>query len=288
MLRVEDMDVLGLCPETRYTRQPSKASQVLRAIRDDAEQGVALDIAAESDANAACRIVAAATRQSRQRAYALAHRVYRRSGYARNEGTGLCLSPFDAIDQTLTLLAENADGQATATLSLVFDSDEGLPCDEIYRPEVDALRARGCRLAEVTRLAIEEPCADAKSLLLRMFNYCYIFSRFIRGCTDLVIEVNPSHVKYYRRLLLFTQVGPERRCSRVQGAPAVLLRLNLAEIEAAVKGSGFTEGRDSSGNRLHAYPYSEAEEAAIAESLARQHRPMSAEEARYFGLQRQS
>ncbi len=281
MSTLKQLDVLGLCPETRLSRPLSKVSQALRAIRDDGELA-----AAAIGATTACRIVVAATREDRQRAYALAHRVYRRSGYASEEGQELCLSSFDAHAQTLTLLAEDSSGNAVATLSLVFDSANNLPCDEIYGQEVATLRARGCRLAEVTRLAIEEPCADAKSLLLALFNYCYIFSRFIRNSSDLIIEVNPSHVKYYRRMLLFTQEGPERSCSRVRGAPAVLLRLNLSEIELAVKSTGCTGGRDRNGRRLHGYPYSKAEETAIAQSLSRQHRPMSADDARYFGLLR--
>ena len=283
MLTLEELDVLGLCPETRFTRPSSKVSQALRAIQVDAEQTAAPEPAAPTTST--CRIIVAATREDRQRAYALAHRVYLRSGYVPDDSQGLCLSSFDADEQTLTLLAEDSAGNAVATLSLVFDSASGLPCDEIYGSEVAGLRSRGCRLAEVTRLAIEEPCADAKSLLLALFNYCYIFSRFVRGSSDLIIEVNPSHVRYYRRLLLFTQEGPERSCSRVRGAPAVLLRLNLSEIESAVKGTGCTGGRDLKGRRLHAYPYSKAEESAIAQSLARQHRPMSADDARYFGLQ---
>ena len=287
MLTTEELDILGLCAETRFTGKASNVSQALRAIRDDVEQGKSEEIAAGTEEHdAQCRIIVASNRAARERAYALAYRVYRRSGYATEGDRGLCVSPFDACAQTLTLLAQDSAGNDHATISLVFDSAEGLPCDEIYRPEVDALRARGCQLAEVTRLAIEQTGAEAKSLLLQLFNQCYIFARIVRNASDLVVEVNPAHVKYYQRLLHFQQSGPERPCSRVQGAPAVLLRLNLPEIEAAVKGTGCTKGRDLNGRRLHPFPYSRLEEESIARSLASQHRPMSAEDARYFRLQR--
>ena len=146
------------------------------------------------------------------------------------------------------------------------------------------MRTRGCRLAEVTRLAIDDSCPVAKNLLLHLFNQCYIFARLVRGYSDLVVEVNPRHVAYYQRIIRFQQAGPQRSCSRVQGAPAVLLHLNLSEIEATVKSTGCTFGRDLNGRRLHPYPYSKLEEEAVISFLIKNHKPMGTSEARYFGL----
>jgi hypothetical protein len=282
MLTQEDQQILGL--HTRQ-RRASAVSQALRAIRDDIDSGVHKWHISGLD----CQILVAADRETRERAYALAHRIYRRSGYVPEDGQRLCVSPHDASQHTLTLLAQDAQGNDCATISLVFDSQHhGLPCDEIYRNEVDALRASGCRLAEVTRLAIDDSCSGAKVLLLHLFNQCYIFARIVRNQTDLLVEVNPRHVKYYQRLLRFQQAGPERPCSRVQGAPALLLRLNFDQIEETVIHSGCTQGRDLQGERLHPYPYTKPEESAIARFLAQQHRPMSAEDACYFQLMKQS
>ena len=275
MLTAEDEKILGLS----RGRRSSAVSQALRAIRDD------VNVGRQSWQADGYRIFVAADRGTRERAYTLAHRVYKRAGYVPEFSAELCVSPHDASEQTLTLLAQDPSGNDCATISLVFDSEaHGLPCDEIYRAEASELRASGCRLAEVTRLAIDESCAGAKSLLLHLFNQCYIFARIVRGHTDLLVEVNPRHVAYYQRLLRFTVAGPERPCSRVQNAPALLLRLNFDEIEAAVKGTGCTGGRDAEGRRLHAYPYSKFEEDAVARFLVRQHRPMSAEDACYFRL----
>ena len=276
MLYAEDEKILGM----KRVRRSSAVSQALRAIRDD------VSIGRQSWQADAYRILVASDRETRERAYTLAHRVYQRAGYVAESSEELCVSPHDASEHTLTLLALDPDGNDCATISLVFDSEiNGLPCDEIYRAEADVLRASGCRLAEVTRLAIDESCVGAKHLLLHLFNQCYIFARIVRGHTDLLVEVNPRHVAYYQRLLRFSVAGPERPCSRVQNAPALLLRLNFDEIEAAVKGTGCTGGRGADGKRLHAYPYSKPEEDAVARFLARQHRPMSAEDARYFRLQ---
>ena len=262
----------------------SQVSQALRAIHDDDSSG------RNTWPVAGYQILVSADRATRERAYALAYRVYRRAGYVTDSGPELCVSAHDLSAQTLTLLAQDAHGNDCATISLAFDSrNHGLPCDEIYRAETDALRAAGCKLAEVTRLAIDESCSGAKDLLLHFFNQCYIFARIVSGHTDVLIEVNPRHVSFYEKVMRFEVAGPERPCSRVQGAPALLLRANFDAIEAAVKGTGCTGGRDAAGRRLHAYPYSKREETAVARFLMQQHRPMSAEDAFYFrSLQRKS
>ncbi len=297
MLTGENLEVPSTVPESKHARRSTAVSQALKKI--DAMQS---EIAPHSSANVrsgdekskwpaieeeislGCRILVASDRKTRERAYALAHTVYHSAGYVSANGHGLCVSPYDATSQTLTLLSEDADGNDLATISLVFDSSEGLPCDEIYGDEVSALRHQGCRMAEVTRLAISEKCRVKKDLLLRLFNYCYIYARIVRRQSDFLIEVNPRHVGYYQRLLRFQQAGPVRPCSRVMGAPAVLLRLSLSEIESTVKESGCTKGRDLNGLRLHQYPYSKPEEHAIANYLARNHTPMCAGDMKYFGI----
>jgi len=67
-------------------------------------------------------ILVASDRATRERAYALAHRVYSRAGYASSTDAGLCVLPYDAWQQTLTLLAVDAHGNDCGTISLVFDT----------------------------------------------------------------------------------------------------------------------------------------------------------------------
>lgn len=283
MLTSKNRELLGMASETKKVRRPSAVSQALRAISNEIDGEKKQSLISGDSAHTDYHIRVASDRNSRQRAYALAHRVYREAGFAPS-GSTLCVAPYDLSPQTLTLLAEDNAGNDCATISVVFDTSEGLPCDEIYRQEVDALRAQGCLMAEVTRLAINETCVGAKKLLLHLFNYSYIFSRIVRGNSDLIVEVNPRHVSYYQRILRFQQAGPQRPCSRVQGAPAVLLRLSFPEIEATVKGKGCTGGRDLNGRRLHRYPYSNTEEEEVAGFLAQGHKPMTDEDAQYFGL----
>jgi hypothetical protein len=57
-----------------------------------------------------------------------------------------------------------------------------------------------------------------------MMHTAYIYSHKIHGYTDYVIEVNPRHAAFYKKMLGFHDFGELRTCTRVN-APAVLLRL---------------------------------------------------------------
>ncbi len=228
------------------------------------------------------RFRVAADRSDRERVYRFAHEIY--SGVALAEGdNGMVLSPHDAGPETFTLLAEDMDGRIQGTVSLVFDSERGLPCDEIYWLETGRLRGENRRMAEVTRLALRKDGAVTRDVLIRLFNLIYIYARRVRRYTDFVIEVHPRHLKYYERTLGFEAIGGLQKCVRVGGAPAVLGRLDLTVPAREVRRAGGT-GSPDGGHSLYPYFWAETEETAIARHLAREYRPMSSFDAAYFGL----
>ncbi len=231
------------------------------------------------------RFRVAADRMDRERVYRFAHEIY--SGVALADGDdGMVLSPHDAGPETFTLLAEDMDGQIQGTVSLVFDSERGLPCDEIYWLETGRMRAEDRRMAEVTRLALRKDGAVTRDVLIRLFNLIYIYARRVRRYTDFVIEVHPRHLKYYERTLGFESLGGLQSCARVGGAPAMLGRLDLSLPDRAVRRMGGTGRADKAdgGHSLYPYFWAAAEEPAIADHLTRQYRPMNPSDALYFGL----
>lgn len=267
----------------RPPRRATAVSQVLRAIRDEIVEGKPgsgmWPVQGANGEASKYRILVASDRPTRERAYALAHQIYKECGYAPEEGRGLCVAPYDAQADTFTLLVEDERGRDVATVTLVFDAPGGLPCDEIFSAELQPLRGSGRRLIEVTRLAMLRELAGSKHLLLQLFNLIYIYAGQVKRRNDFVIEVNPRHVAFYQRLLKFEQLGPERPCSRVRGAPAVLLRLNLSVGHQAIQTAASTQDRT-----LYKYAYSDHERARAAAFLRENHRPMGQGEASYFGL----
>jgi hypothetical protein len=144
-------------------------------------------------------------------------------------------APTNVQPNRITLSAY--DGEATvATISVGLDSPSGLFVDALYAPELHGLRRSGCHVCEFTKLAIDE-AVKSKPVLAAIFHIAYIYARRIHGCSDLVVEVNPRHVKFYERMLGFQTLGPVRMDPRVN-APATLLRLQLAYAEQQISKFG--------------------------------------------------
>ena len=87
-------------------------------------------------------------------------------------------------------------------------------------------------------------------------------------------------------MLLFQKIGGERSCPRVEGAPAVLMLLDLLAGEEEVRLVAGTNGRGRSarGKNLCSQFVSVEEGDLIAEFLRSSFDPMSTDEAAYFGL----
>lgn len=149
----------------------------------------------------------------------------------------------------ITLYAETG-GVVVGTLSLCMDSAARLPADDNFRDKLELLREQGRRLCEPSRLAIDK--GMSKRVFAALIHISYIYARTIHRYSDYVIEVNPRHVMFYRRMLGFHDVGPARPCNRV-GAPAVLLRLPLDQMGEQIRTWG---GRmDEHGDERSFYPY---------------------------------
>ncbi len=185
----------------------------------------------------------ASTAGRREAASLLLRKMYGWRGYDVEPAT-------EHVPNRITLFAETLN-VTVGTMSLCLDDRElGLPADENFRDKLDGLRAQGRRLCEPSRLAIDKDVT--KRVFAALIHISYIYAHNIHGYTDYVIEVNPRHVMFYKRMLGFRDFGGQRDCSRV-GAPAVLLRLELEYMGAQIdKFGGLME--QAPGERSF-YPY---------------------------------
>jgi len=163
----------------------------------------------------------------REAASLLIQKMYSWRGYAIDH-------PLGTEPDKITL-AVDAIGATVGTMTLCFDTDIGLPADENFQNELDALRAQGSRLCEPSRLAID--VSAPKRVFAAMIHLAYLYAHRIHGFTDWVIEVNPRHAIFYKRMLGFCDYGKERICTRVN-APAVLLRLELKHMAEKIQQFG--------------------------------------------------
>jgi hypothetical protein len=130
-----------------------------------------------------------------------------------------------------TLVVET-DGEVIGTMAICMDGKLGLPADENYRDKLDELRRRGRKLCEPSRLAIRRTLPHR--VFAALIHTSYLYSHKIHDCTDYIIEVNPRHAAFYKKILGFEELGGLRTCKRVN-APALLLSLECVYIEEHLK-----------------------------------------------------
>jgi hypothetical protein len=168
-----------------------------------------------------------------QQAFSLLHDVYLRMGYlSQPKGHGMLFTIHSLLPETAVFVAKSYL-TVISTLTEIFDTEAfGLPMDAIYRKEVDALRENGRKVVELSAL-VSPKNLRWRNLFMYLAQVMYWYSSY-RGVNDLCIAVNPKHVRFYKNIFLFEDLGPERHFPKV-GAPAVALRINMDNIKEKVK-----------------------------------------------------
>lgn len=198
----------------------------------------------------------ATTVDRRKSASLLIEKMYSWRGYGAD--------PVSRDPNKITLVAHQED-KVAGTVTLGLDSPKGLVVDELYKAEVDELRSQGRKIAELTKLAVDESSAS-KSVLAALFHIAFIFAFHIHKYSDFVIEVNPRHAFFYKRMLGFDLIGEEKMCPRV-GAPAVLLHLDLDYINGQITRLGGVLPPPPGEKSLYPYGFSKQDELGIAQRL---------------------
>ena len=173
--------------------------------------------------------------------------------------------PITKQDANLLTLLAYDEGQIVGTVGVRLDSVNGLSADDLYRDEIDKLRAAGHRVCEFTRLAVDSAVAS-KPVLAGLFHTAYLYAAAVRGHTHAVIEVNPRHVAFYGKALAFEAVGPERLNKRVN-APAVLLCVAFARIAAGIAKYAGKPDVPGANRSLFLYGFSPKDEIGILNRL---------------------
>lgn len=204
-------------------------------------------------------------RDEYEQAFKLIHEVYRDMGYLSEvKEHGMLFGIHSLLPETVVFVAKSYL-TVISTLSLILDTGPfGLPMDVIYKEEVDALRRQGRKISELSALATSKR-QRWHNLFMCLNQIMYQYARYAR-VDDLCIAVNPKHVPFYRDILLFEELGPERHYPRVD-APAVALRMDMRKIAETAKEA--YDDQDFEGN-LFAYFHRMTSESPYDPSIALQ------------------
>jgi hypothetical protein len=165
-------------------------------------------------------------------AFRLVAANYQERGYEPPNSPPLRFTPFHALPNTVTLVAQ-VEHQVVATLSLVFDNHLlGLPMESIYPDEINLLRRQGASLVEVTSLA--DTNLSFREFMPVFLTLMRLLTQYglSQGADTFVISINPRHRTFYRKVMGFTPFGPWRAYPSVQNHPAEAFKLNKPTLLA--------------------------------------------------------
>ncbi len=205
------------------------------------------------------RVCAVDTPERLGQAGNLVKHMYARKNY-RNENI------IRQTPQALTLISYSDDRAVIGTITISLDSsEEGLLADGNYPEELNKMRAQGKRLCEFNALAIDASIRS-KVFVARLFHIAMLYPWGIVGHKDLVIEVTPSHSRFYKRMLGFKQIGEERVCPRVN-TPGILMYLSLEWATERIKAVGGLGVNAKGDKTLYPYFFGKADSTLILDRM---------------------
>jgi len=212
----------------------------------------------QSQAERSFEIQLALKPEQRLAAEGLINQMYSWRGYGadhRLSGAGNCFT-FNAM----------IDGNVVGTISLTVDQGDGLAADSTFRDVLDDVRSDpGVKICELTKFAFSSSVAPM-NVIASLFHTIFIFGTQKFACSDLFIEVNPRHVRFYEVLLGFSHVGKLRSNASV-AAPSQLMRLRVSDIGDYI--SAYADGgEEAPGRSLYPYFLTAAQELIICERMA--------------------
>lgn len=173
----------------------------------------------------------ASSRSEREAAFRLLYRAYRQADLMCPNRHGFRVTKYHLLPTTNVFIARYGCN-VISTMTLVEDGELGLPLEETYRQEIEALRRRGVYLAEVTSQADRRK--DFHRYLPVFLRLCRLMVQFARGqrVARLLIASHPRHARFYETYLGCEPMGPPRSRPGAQHQPTVGMCLDLERIEA--------------------------------------------------------
>ncbi len=126
------------------------------------------------------------------------------------------------------------------TVTVLLDSPCGLPMESLFAREIEHLRNKGRKLAEVSLLSMAMQDNNKKMFsltnidkqvrLFRLFKIALNYMRYAAGVTDVIIGVHPKHETLYK-YICFKAIGPPKSYSGARNNPALPLHLDFPVAE---------------------------------------------------------
>jgi len=200
-----------------------------------------------------------------QHSFALVYQKYRDRRLVEPVSGQVFFSLHHLLPEAVTIVGK-IDHTVFTTLTVVMDSQLGLPLDAVFHDELNQLRRGGAILGELglfadRRRSLTQSLSSMHELF-RLGHWYVESNNFDFG----VIGVHPRHAAFYQRLLGFRAHGEVREHPTVRNAPAVLLVCEQAKLSRAAESSKYV--RQWLQNPVHASVWQQRYRPSIADLVA--------------------
>jgi hypothetical protein len=152
--------------------------------------------------------------------------MYVLSGFMKPQPSGMRIGIYNLVPGTRTSVAI-ANGKVVSCMSYIADSPLGLPMDQIYGGELNALRRAGRRPVEISGYATKPQYAGkGPRIFLNLISNLSAHG-IVDKIDDFCIAINPAHRRFYEKTLFYEVFGDLKTYDSVNDAPAYALRLKM-------------------------------------------------------------
>lgn len=165
-------------------------------------------------------------------------------------------------------------GEIVGTLTLVCDSEFGLPMEDVCAESVNGIRDAGGSPAEVIALAVN-PKFRSHNVMMYLYKLMFEYCR-LRDVTDITCSVTKRHIRFYQTMLLFEPMGDLKVYDAANGLEVQCHRLNIDQGRKMAEDVYHSQHFDAD---LYTFFFTENKQFGRA---AGEGGPMDAETLRYF------
>lgn len=161
----------------------------------------------------------------------LLYTTYLREGFTEEDSTNIRTVLHHRSPDTRIFLAETEDTNTIiCTASVFVDGPFGLPIDNGFKNDVDALRLDGSKIVEIGCLASNiEYSKGNQNIPMHINKIMDEYIEEVLKADYVVITTNPRHSYVYEDILLFDKIGELKSFDYVNSAPAVAYCQPMAE-----------------------------------------------------------
>jgi hypothetical protein len=167
----------------------------------------------------------AETKDELEQAFKLLHDSYVRAHYMDPKPSGMRITPYHALPTTTTLIAK-VGTKVIATVSLIRQTNMGLPVQQIY--DVSQIMEPGQQAVEISSLAIDPGYRGKDAQILfwlskYVLTYCYKYF----SVDFMFVAIGPWHADLYENIILFKRLHYVEKYSFSNGVPAAVGYIDL-------------------------------------------------------------